>query len=324
MERGTGVQVIKNSKKYMATTETGNWLNQYVAPQLLLEFKNYKDDFIGVLPGVNPSAITADGIRFNKLINNVGFYVNNTADFVAKKMSGSKTFVAWEKYDTDPTEVDDAEIRNLNYDKRSMVRVAHTQTIKMGLRDHVMFKLAPEVSDNADMPVMRTTGTLIGTRHRLSFADLIKYLELIKGLNLPDESQYFMILCPEHSTDLMLDRDSAAYFADKNIFFDVTTGKVKSVMGFKFFENNAVLAYAADGTKKAKGAALGSTDRRASLFFYAPNALYHIDSVKILYSPETQDTKSANPKSEFRLQAYGLVDRVVDYGFGAIVSGIVV
>ncbi|MEI8087642.1 MAG: phage capsid protein [Paludibacter sp.] len=307
----------------MATTETGNWLNQYVAPQLLLEFKNDKDDFLGVLPGANPAAITADGIRFNKLINNVGFFVNNTAAFVAKKMSGSKVFVEWEKYDTDPTEVDDAEIRGLNYDKRNATRLAHTQSMRRGIRDHVMFKLAPSVSNNADMPVMRTTGTVLGTRYRLSFADLIKYLELIKGLNLPDESQYFMILSPEHSTDLMIDRDSATYFADKNIFFDVTTGKVKSVMGFKFFENNAVLAYAADGTKKAKGAALGSTDRRASLFFYAPNSVYHLDSVKILYKPETIDTNSADPKSEFRLQGHGLIDRVVDYGFGAIVSGIV-
>jgi len=308
----------------MATTDTGNWLNQYVAPQLLLEFKNDKDDFLGVLPGANPGAITADGIRFNMLINNVGFTVNNTEGFTAKKMEGKKTFVEWEKYDTDPTKVDDAEVRGLNYDKRNMTRTAHTQAMKRGIRDHVMWKLAPSVSTNADMPVMRTTGADDSTgRKRATFADYIKYLEKIKGLNLPDESQYYMILCPEHSTDLMLDRDSAQYFADKNIFFDVTTGKVKSVMGFKFFENNSVLAYAADGTKKAKGAALGSTDRRASLFFYAPNAIYHLDSVKILYKPETIDTTSANPTSEFRLQAYGLIDRVYEYGFGALVSGIV-
>ena len=133
-----------------------------------------------------------------------------------------------------------------------------------------------------------------------------------------------MILCPEHETDLILDRDSANYFADKNIFFDVTTGKVRSVMGFKFYTNNAVLAYNNAGAKLAKGAALTSTDRRASLFYYGPNTVYHIESVKILYKPETQDTKSADPTSEFRTQTYGLVDRIVDYGVGAIVSGIAV
>ena len=309
----------------MATLTDGNYLNQYVAPQLLVEFKNYKDDFIGTLKGANPSALSADGIRFNKLVNNVGFLVNNTAELTPKKMNGQKAFVEWEKYDTEPTAVDDAEIRALSYDKRSAVRVKHTEAFKMGMRDHVMWKLAPAVSNNADMPVMRTSGANDGTgRLRLSFADLVKFLEKVKNLNLPNENELYMILCPEHETDLILDRDSANYFADKNIFFDVTTGKVRSVMGFKFYTNNAVLAYNNAGAKLAKGAALTSTDRRASLFYYAPNTVYHIDSVKILYKPETQDTKSADPTSEFRTQTYGLVDRIVDYGVGAIVSGIAV
>lgn len=42
-------------------------------------------------------------------------------------------------------------------------------------------------------------------------------------------------------------------------------------MGFKFFENNASVAYTSANVKKAKGAALGSTDRYASVFYYAPN-----------------------------------------------------
>jgi len=184
--------------------------------------------------------------------------------------------------------------------------------------------MAPSDNTNPDMPVIRTTGADDGTgRKRLRFADLVQFLETIKKLNLTDENQFYMILCPEHATDLILDRDSAQYFADKNIFFDVTTGAIKSVMGFKFFTNNATLAYAADGTKKPKGSALGSTDRKASLFFYAPNAVHHIESVKILYSPETLDTKSANPTSTFRTQTYGLCDRVQEIGFGALVSGIV-
>ncbi len=302
----------------------GTWLNQHVAPQLLVEYKNYKDDFLAVLGSAPAAAITADGIRFNKLVNNVGFLVDNTADFVAKPMTGKKGFVEWEKYDTEPTSVDDAEIRSISFDKRSVVRVKHSESFKMGIRDHVIWKLAPSVSNNADMPVVRTTGADDGTgRKRLTFADLVKYLEKVKALDLPDESAFYMILCPEHSTDLILDRDSAAYFADKSIFFDMNTGKVKSIMGFKFFENRAVLAYASDGSKKAKGAALGATDRRASLFFYAPNTVYHIEGVKILYSPETTDTQSANPTSTYRTQTYGMIDRIEEIGVGAIVSGIV-
>jgi hypothetical protein len=131
-----------------------------------------------------------------------------------------------------------------------------------------------------------------------------------------------MILSPEHVTDLILDNNSARFFSDRQIFFDMETGKVRSIMGFKFFENNAVLAYDSAGVKKPKGAVLGATDRLASLMFYAPETVYHLERVKILYKPETQDTRSADPTSEFRLQTYGLVDRRRNYGFGAVVSGI--
>ncbi len=299
----------------------GNYLNQFVAPQLLVELKNYKDDFLSQLMGAPAEALTADGIRFNKLINNVEFFVNNTADFTAQTMAGKKTLVEWEKYDTRPTKVTDAEIRYLNFDKRATVRVKHMEAMKMGIRDHVIWKLAPADDTNALMPVMRTTGSNDGNgRKRMQFVDVVQYLELVKKLNLPDMTALNMILCPEHETDLIIDRDSAKYFADKNIFFDAATGKVKSIMGFNFFSNNASVAYNSDGEKLAKGAALGAGDQKGSLFFYGKNTVYHIEAVKVLYSPESQDTKSPDPTSEFRLQTYGLVDRIEEYGVGAIVS----
>jgi hypothetical protein len=307
----------------MATTTTGQWLNQYVAPQLLKEFKNYKDDFLAVLQGVPAAAITSDGVRFNRLVNNVGFYVNNAGVFTPSAMTGEKVFVEWEKYDTAPTSVTDEEVRYLAYDKRAAVRVKHTEAFKTGIRDHVLWKLAPADDTKNNMPVARTTGEAAGTRRRLSFRDVVNYLERVKKLNLPDENELYIVLCPEHATDLIVDSDSAKFFADRRIFFNQETGKVSSIMGFKFFENNAVLAYDDDGVKKAKGAVLTADDRYASLFFYGKNTLYHLDRTKILYRPEDEDTRSASPASEFRTQTYGLVDRVVDYGFGALVSGIV-
>jgi hypothetical protein len=186
-----------------------------------------------------------------------------------------------------------------------------------------MHKLAPDDDTSDNMPVVRTSGPDDGTgRLRLSFADMVKYLEKVKNLNLPSEKDLIIVLCPEHETDLILDRDSANYFANREIFFDTVTGKVKSIMGFQFYSNNAVLAYDENGEKLAKGAALGATDRRASLFYWAPNTVYHINSVKVLYKAETTDTTSADPKSEFRTQTYGLIDRIEDIGVGAIVSGI--
>ena len=303
----------------MLKTEIGHWLQQYVAPKMLDEFRNYKDDFMGRLSGAPVQAITADGIRFNKLINNVGFFVNNTQDFTPKKMNGEKVFVEWEKYDTDPTEVDDAEIRALGWDKRAAVRVKHTEAFKLGIRNHALNKLAPEKHVEGKMPILRTTGEVVNGRKRLTFSDIITFRKMIRDLNLPDENMLDIILCPEHSADLLLDRDGAKDFA-MSLYFDPRTGKVKSFLGFNFFENNQTVMYDSNGNKKAQGAVASDGDMAASVFYYGPNTIYHLDRVKILYSPETVDTRSADPKSEFRTQTYGLLDRIQDYGFGAIVS----
>jgi hypothetical protein len=305
----------------MATIADGNYLNQYVAPQLLAERRNFKDDFMGVLGSVPAQALSADGVKYNKLINNVGFLVNNTAEFTAKAMAGKKVFVPWEKYDTEPTSVDDSEVRALAYDKRNIIRVKHNEAFQIGIRNHVLNKLAPSDATNAAMPVMRTTGADDGTRRkRLTFADLAKYLETVKLLNLAVADQLYIVLCPAHVTDLIIDKDAATYFIDRSLYIDPISGKVRSFMGFKFYENNDCPYYSSATVKKAVGAVAATGDQQASVFFYAPNTLYHLESVKILYSPETTDTKSADPTSIFRTQTYGLVDRIEDYGCGAIIS----
>ena len=93
-------------------------------------------------------------------------------------------------------------------------------------------------------------------------------------------------------------------------------------MGFKFFENNDAVYYdPTTKTKVAEGTApTNGTHFQASQFFYAPNTIYHLEAVKILYKPETLDTRSADPASEFRTQTYGMVDRIEEYGVGALIS----
>ena len=277
---------------------------------------------MGVLGTIPQSARNADGVRYNKLINNVEFKVNNTQEFTPKKMTGEKVFLEWEKYDTTPTMVDDAEIRSLAYDKRDAVRVKHNECFHIGIRNHTLHKLAPANGDSSDMPVMLTTGAAFEGRKRLTYVDLATYLETVKKLNLPMSDQLYMVLCPQHVTDLLLDADAAKYFINRELYIDPIKGTVKNFMGFKFFENNDAVYYdpttkvkVAEGTKPTEG-----THFQASQFFYAPNTVYWLDRVKILYKPETLDTRNADPISEFRTQTYGMVDRIEEYGVGALVS----
>lgn len=306
----------------MSTTEAGLFLNQYLAPQLLEEFKNYKDDFIARLKGAPSGASTADGIRRNKLINNVGFHVNNTEDFVAKKMSGEKVFIPWDKLDTDPTEVDDSEIRSLPFDKRSSVRMEHSKSFRLGVRNYTMNKLAPSLDANG-MPVLRTTGEVVNiggkTRRKLTYSDMIKFWGIVEGLNLPNKNGYNLILCREHIQDLIEDKANTHNYRDIQI--DPNTGELIRFYTLRLWTNNHNPIYTAAGVLKSLKAVTVNTDKNASTFFYEDNTVYELFRTKVLYKPETLDTESPDPMSTFRTQTYGVCDKVQKYGFGAIVSG---
>ncbi|MDY3352304.1 hypothetical protein PG357_09965 [Riemerella anatipestifer] len=302
----------------MAELETGLWLQQYVEPQLLEDFRNFKDDFIGTLGKAPASAIDKDGIRFNKLITNVDFYVNKNTPFVPKKMEGKKGLVEWDKLDTSPTEYTDAELRAMAFDKENQIRVAHTDSFKIGVRDYVMHKLAPKQNVDGKMPVIRTTGTAHNGRKRLTYADLLRFYIVLETMNMNNNDAWRMILNADHRADLLEDRASTNNYRDIEI--DEKTGELKRFFKLKFFENNAAPLYNAAGVLKARGSVKEAQDQAASIFYYSPNTVYHIEKVKILHKPMEIDTRSADPTSEIRLHTYGLCDKKQEYGFGALVS----
>lgn len=302
----------------MPTTTDGLFLEQYVEPQLLEEFRNYNDAFLSVLGRPNPSAIDKDGIRFNKLINNVDFVVNATQDFTPKKMEGQKTLVEWDKLDTTPTEYTDVELRAMAFDKESALRVKHTETFKIGVKNYAIHKLAPKQHSAGKMPVIRTTGEVFDGRKRLTYADLNKFLfeDLVK-LNLPNKQAFYMALSDEHKADLIHDRGSTNNYRDLEVGKD---GELKRFYNLKFFENTETPLYTGAGVLKSLGAVKQSQDQVSSIFFYAPNTVYHIEAVQALSKPMKQDTRGKDPKSELRLHTYGLCDKIQEHGFGAIVS----
>ena len=303
----------------MATTTDGLFLEQYVEPQLLEDFRNYNDAFLSVLGRPNPGAIDKDGIRFNKLINNVGFVVNATQDFTPKKMEGKKTLVEWDKLDTTPTEYTDDELRAMAFDKEAALRVKHTESFEIGVKNYAIHKLAPQQHTEGKMPVIRTTGEVFEGRKRLTYADLNKFLfeELVK-LNLSNQQAFYMALSNEHKADLIHDRSNTSNYRDLEI--DKNTGEIRRFYNLKFFENTETPLYTGAGVLKSLGSVKQSQDQVSSIFFYAPNTVYHIESVQALAKPMRQDTRGKDPKSELRLHTYGLCDKIQDHGFGAIVS----
>lgn len=303
----------------MATEQDGLFLQQFVEPQLLEDFRNYRDDFLGVLKKPNPGAIDKDGIRFNKLVNNVGFKVNATVDFKPLAMPGKKTLVEWDKLDTTPTSYTDAELRAMAFDKESALRVEHTNSFRIGVRDYVLNKLAPTSNVDNKMPVIRTTGATYNGRKRLTYEDLINFYERLDPLNLADNKGFHMILSEQHRSDIIADRAATSNYRDVEI--DKETGELKRFFKLKFFENNSTPVYNAAGTLKSIGAVAAAGDQRASVFIYAPNTVYHIESVQVLFTAMKNDVISPDPKAMMRLHTYGLCDKKQNHGFGAIISG---
>jgi hypothetical protein len=303
----------------------GNYLNTYVSPRLLEEYRNYNDNFVGVIPAAPQEAVGTDGLNFNKLINNVQLLINNTQEFTATSMSGKKGHIDWDKLDTTPTKVTNAEIRALAYDKRGTVRTKHAEAFKIGYRDYILNKVAPTQSGTG-LLVVRTTGENVAipgksyARKRLTFDDMLEFEAAISLLELPNMDELYLILSPQHQVDLKKDKSGTANNREA-ITINPATGAISKFYKLKIFENNAAPIYNAAGVKKAPGALAADGDQFASTFFYAPNTVKHLETVLNLYKPETIDTKSADPTSEYRQQVYGLCDKTQEYGFGALVNG---
>lgn len=303
----------------MPEFQDGLWLQQYVEPQLLEDFRNYNDNFIGVLKRANPAAIDKDGIKFNKLIGNVKFVVNASQDFTPQSTEGKKTMVLWDALDTTPTEYTDEELRAMAFDKEAAIRTEHTNMFKIGVRDYAIHKIAPKKNVDGKMPVIRTTGEVINGRKRLTYNDLNTFLfQYITELNLTNQQACYLVLSNEHKADLVHDRANTSNYRDLEI--DRNTGELKRFFNLQIFENTPTPLYGSDGNMKSMGSVKASGDQVSSIFFYAPNTVYHIEGVTVLAKPMRQDTRSKRPKAEVRLHTWGLCDKRQEHGFGAIVS----
>lgn len=302
----------------MANEVDGLWLQQFVEPQLLEDFQNYRDDFLGAIKKANPGAIDKDGIRFNKLINNVNFKVNASVDFTAAKMEGKKTLVEWDKLDTTPTNYTDADLRAMAFDKESEIRKAHTDAFKLGVRNYALNKLAPTSHVDKKTPVIRTTGAEFEGRKRMTYVDLLNFYNMLSPLNMLDGTAWNFVLSAEHRADLMVDKASTSNYRD--IEFDKKTGEVSRFFKLQLWENNDTPLYNAAGTLKSLGSTKIATDQQASIFFYSPSTVYHIEQVMILFNDMRTDVISKDPESKVRLHTYGLCDKKQNHGFGAVIS----
>lgn len=300
----------------------GEYIEKYLIPQLLHDVQNNKADFLNVVQNAPARALSKSGIMIHKVGNPISVDWNRTTPYSADEMKrfdiGNKT-IPWEYFSSSPFETDKEEIRQSVHNPEGVLRMKSREAINQSFRDKALFNLAPE-KDDAGAPVIQTTGPeRENGNKRMLVEDMIIYAEKINKLSLTRRDMVYIVLTPEHLTDLQLDALNYQHF--KDIYARTATGEPINQHGFKFFWNNETIMYNAAGVKKPIGSAAAPGDRPGSVSFYAPHAIKALYNLSTHHSPASEDTVNNPPKSTTRFTGNALVAATYKYGHGAIISG---
>lgn len=304
---------------------SGEHIEKFVLPRIIHELRNLKMDFMSVMEQTPQRAITSAGVTVHKIGQPIQVDWNKADAYVdgdLKQFAVENDTIPWDYLSTTPFTTDKEEIRTSALNRRGILLDKSLSAISESWRDKTLHNLAPADDSVAEMPVMVTTGADRGAGVRaLTITDLIRWAEKFNNLNLSMRDQVYVVLCPEHVTDLALDALNYQQFRD--IYSKSKEGEPIDTHGFKFFWNNKKVYYTAALTKKADGAAIIGTDRPASIAFYKPHTTKALYNLTAHYSPMSQDTRNNPPKDETRFTGNALGTKIYNYGHGALISGTV-
>jgi len=247
------------------------------------------------------------GVEPDVLIN------NTTYPIPIQELGEEDITIALDKYVTKVTPITDDELYALSYDKIATVKNKHAKAMAKNKFKKAIHALAPS-GNTAAMPVLVTTGADDGTgRKRLILADLIRLKKQLDDLEVSDIGRR-LVLCNDHSNDLLLLDQTY-----KDQFFNLTSGKPFSLLGFDFYQYVACPYYnPATKVKLSFGAVPAVTDRRASVFFSLDRAAKASGWTKMYYSAASTDPQNQRNLVNFR--NYYIVMPTREEARGAIVS----
>jgi hypothetical protein len=287
--------------------------NTIVVAELLKQFKDMNDDFLGEIKSMDDK-VNNDVINFNEIGADPDVLIDNTIYPIASaQRTDDNRPVSLHKFDTKNTTITEDELFALGYDKKSSVLQSHRDALKLSVLRLGAHSLAP-ASDTLNTPVLQTTGASIGGRKRITMEDIISFKDKCDKLQIPMGSRV-LVLSSTHANDIILIDQS---FRDR--YNSTETGKLISrLYGFKIFESIHTPVYSPAYAKKAYGALAAGTDKEASVFFSTLNAMKATGSAKMFYADAAQDPEMRESKVGFRM--YNIVSPVTVKGIGAIVSG---
>lgn len=291
---------------------------------MLHELRNVKSDFLSLIPNAPAAAINKDGLAIHKVEQPIAVEWNRTDDWDdadLKRYQVKNEIIPWENFSTTPFMLDKEEIRKARTDRESKLRMLTNHAIARSWMKKGLHAIAPADDATAGMPVIKSTGADDGTgRKRLLIMDMIRYRTKFDELEFPlnDPTDVVVVLNPLQLEDLRIDAKN--YDAFRDIHAKTKNGEIINAYNFKFLTNQEKVYYATDGTKKAEGATVLSTDMDSSIVFYPQHVVKHLANLALHHSPMAQDTRKNPPQSETRITGNGLIAKTWAYGHGAILS----
>lgn len=275
--------------------------------ELLKKFRNESKDFLSSIPSKN-QYVDNDVIHLHMIGDDPEVIVDN-ADYPIATTGRTDTHrtMALSKYETKNTSISDDELYAIPYDKESSVIRQHKETLEEKVLTHSLWRLAPDQSSTKN-PVVSTTGAI-------KIDDIIEAKAKMDALHLPLMGRK-IVLCSSHIKQLLQSESDKAYFAP--LYHRIADGKIVNMFGFEVYENQSTVVYDGSNKKKAFEAAAAGTDRDASVFFFAPNAVKARGGAKMYYKSAKEDPEMRESKVGFRLYHICLPKNPI--GFGAIVS----
>jgi len=226
-------------------------------------------------------------------------------------------------YTTDPIVVQDFDIMQLSYDKRSSILSRHIKVLKDRIAKDLLANWAPSLSSN----IVRTSGTAdatalakgaTGTRNRLILDDFAALKAVFDDADIPDDGNRFALLQPRMFRQLFTIPELANNF-NQNLT-SLPKGVIRELLGFNIIVRSYVPVYDNSGTTVKDSQAISATsDNLACVAWHSDYVDRALGSIKV-YEENDSPVYFGDVLSAMVMFGGAKMRQTTQLGVGAIVQ----
>src|SRR5690554_3702553 len=275
-------------EKLLSTTDTAPWLDGIEEEETqIIEVGS------GTATEKNLIHIALEDFDVNVLRNNSSYPLDT------QSFTDDSVVVSLDKWETEVTTLTDDQVMGASYKRIDSATSRHRVAISENKFARAIWALAPAAED-ADNPVLKTTGELKDGRRLMVYADLIALQRACNKAKMPKNSRR-LVLNADHYSDLLLDEKFLKEI--NNIKEGQVAPKIAGFFIYQYDDNPYFEDVAGTLTKTADGAVITpGTHFQASVLFCAVNVTKKTGKTKQYYSPASATPK--NPVNELNYRHY--------------------